>query len=347
VRSVVWYRGVVVPGATESVTAIRDLIRVARARGVALDEGPTARAPAFSARIAVTRAHALWECAVRTLGPGLPLEVAAAADHRPDLLDFAALSCRTIGEALDLAVAHWRYVSEAFAVVAVRHGGTVHLGLTAPAPLPLGARLAIEHRLAALVRAGRELAGSAWQTVEVVLGHHPPVALAVWQRACGAPVRIAELPGLVIAEDALARPVCAPLSRAAGQLARELLDWYTPALAPPSVPAPALADRVAAALARDLGGAAPTLEQVAVELGLSARSLHRQLAAEGTSYQRVRDGLRCDEAIRQAIDRRRPFKAIAAAVGFADPRAFRRAFKRWTGITPQQFRRGVGRAGAG
>jgi AraC-like DNA-binding protein len=42
--------------------------------------------------------------------------------------------------------------------------------------------------------------------------------------------------------------------------------------------------------------------------------------------------------MRQAIDERRPFKVIASAVGFADPRAFRRAFKRWTGTSPRQFR---------
>jgi AraC-like DNA-binding protein len=41
--------------------------------------------------------------------------------------------------------------------------------------------------------------------------------------------------------------------------------------------------------------------------------------------------------LEQALEHR-PFKVIATAVGFADPRAFRRAFKRWTGTTPQEFR---------
>jgi AraC-like DNA-binding protein len=80
------------------------------------------------------------------------------------------------------------------------------------------------------------------------------------------------------------------------------------------------------------------VEQVAAELALSTRSLHRQLASEGTSYQRLLDDVRCSEAIRQTLDGHRPLKAIAAAVGFADPRAFRRAFKRWTGSSPQAFR---------
>jgi len=64
----------------------------------------------------------------------------------------------------------------------------------------------------------------------------------------------------------------------------------------------------------------------------------------------VLDGLRRDRAVR-AVGAGEPFKAIAAAVGFGDPRAFRCAFKRWTGATPQPFRgRGapvVERAGGG
>jgi AraC-like DNA-binding protein len=320
-------------GASESVAAIRHLIRAAAATGLALDEGPTAGEPALFARIAPARAHALWAHAVRALGPALPLAVAGCADDCRSLLYFAAMACQTLGEALELAVAHWRYVTDAYAATCARRAGAAHLRLEVSAPQGLGARVAIEYQIAALVRAGRELAGGGWQPSEVVLGHRPPVALAAWEAACGAPVRVADRPGLVIAEAALALPVRSGLSRSAGRVFRELLAWYTPRAAP------TVAGRVAAALGRDLGAVAPTVERLACELGLSARSLHRQLAAEGTSYQRVLDQLRRDEAIRQAVDAARPFKAIAAAVGFGDPRAFRRAFKRWTGATPRQFRR--------
>jgi AraC-like DNA-binding protein len=167
-----------------------------------------------------------------------------------------------------------------------------------------------------------------------VLPHHPPIALEEWQATCGVPVRVApDAPGLVIDEGSLGLPVRGGLTRAAGRFFLDILDRYTPR----TIGAGTVAERVADTLGRDLGTTAPTVEQIAAELGLSARSLHRQLSAEGTSYQRVLDGLRCDEAIRQTLQRR-PFKAIAAAVGFADSRGFRRAFKRWTGTTPQQFR---------
>jgi AraC-like DNA-binding protein len=187
------------------------------------------------------------------------------------------------------------------------------------------------------VRAGRELTGGVLRPAEIILGHRPPISLAAWEAACGAPVRVAAgAPALVIPEASLDHPVRSGLTRIAGRFFDELLEWYTPR----SRAMPTVAGRVAEALRRDLCVSAPTVEQIAGQLALSSRSLHRQLAAEGTSYQRVLDELRRNEAIRLALDEQRPFKAIAAAVGFSDPRCFRRAFKRWTGTTPQQFRRG-------
>jgi AraC-like DNA-binding protein len=316
---------------TESVFAIRRLISAARARGLVLDEGPSARDPAFHARVGLARAQQLRERAVRELGPATPLAVAAGIDQHHALIHFALMSCRTMSEVLHSTVTHWRYVTDAFPARAVRHGGAVHLQLDVPPSPPLGVRVGVEYLLALIVRASLELTGGAWRPRAIVLGHRPPVSISAWEAVCGVPVHIGGTPGLVIAEDSLAQPVQSRMSPGAGQFFREMLEWYTPQ------PPPTLAERVAAALARDLATAAPTVEQIAAELGTSARSLHRQLAAEGTTYQRVLDGLRRDQAIR-AVGDGEPFKAIAAAVGFADPRAFRRAFKRWTGATPQQFR---------
>lgn len=324
-------------GASESVFAIRRLIGAARRQGLALDEGPTAGDPAFSARVSAVHAEQLRERAVRELGAALPLIVAGAIDEHLCLMQLAALSCGTVGEVVRLTVAHWRYMTDAFAVRAERRGRAVRVVFEVPPGASLGARVGVEYLVAILARAACELVGGGWRPDGVVLGHRPPVSLSAWEATCGVPVQLGDDTALVLAEDALALPVRARLSPGAGALVRELLVWYTPR------PVASIADRVAAALVRDLAGAAPTVEQVAAELGVSGRSLHRQLAAAGTSYQRVLDRLRCDEAIRQAMDHARSFKAIAAAVGFADPRAFRRAFKRWTGSSPQEFRsRGAG-----
>ena len=78
-------------------------------------------------------------------------------------------------------------------------------------------------------------------------------------------------------------------------------------------------------------------DRVAFELDISPRHLVRRLAAEGESFKQLHDELRRALAERALRDNVRA-DAIAERLGFADERAFARAFKRWTGITPARFR---------
>jgi AraC-like DNA-binding protein len=86
----------------------------------------------------------------------------------------------------------------------------------------------------------------------------------------------------------------------------------------------------------DLGAVA--LDRVAARLGVSARTLRRRLAAEGTSGLDVLDGVRFERAKRLLGDTAAPMADVAGALGYADEAGFRRAFKRWAGTTPQAFR---------
>src|SRR5579872_7013686 len=97
---------------TESVFAIRRLISAARVRGLVLDEGPSARDPAFHARVNLARAQQLRERAVCELGPSMPLAVAAGIEEHHALIHFALMSCRTMAEVLQSTVRHWRYVTD-------------------------------------------------------------------------------------------------------------------------------------------------------------------------------------------------------------------------------------------
>ncbi len=76
---------------------------------------------------------------------------------------------------------------------------------------------------------------------------------------------------------------------------------------------------------------------IAEKLGMSQRTLHRRLQSEGTSYQEVLDKLRCRLAWRYLASRKHTINEVAALVGFAQPSAFHRAFKSWTGETPSDY----------
>ena len=79
-------------------------------------------------------------------------------------------------------------------------------------------------------------------------------------------------------------------------------------------------------------------EDLADRLNLSVRTLHRQLKDEGSSLQQLKDAVRRDLAMDLLNRSQRPLKQIASAVGFKSEKSFIRAFKGWTGKTPDEYR---------
>jgi len=84
--------------------------------------------------------------------------------------------------------------------------------------------------------------------------------------------------------------------------------------------------------------AAHTAEEVAAQLNLSVRTLHRQLKEEGVSLQRLKNAARREHAVKLLLQSARPVKQIAAAVGFDSEKSFARAFREWTGVAPSAYR---------
>lgn len=82
----------------------------------------------------------------------------------------------------------------------------------------------------------------------------------------------------------------------------------------------------------------PRLAVVARRLGVSERTLHRRLADHGATFAALVDDARRERAILLLGDRRLSASEVAFLLGYAEPAAFFRAFKRWTGATPQAWR---------
>jgi AraC-like DNA-binding protein len=100
-----------------------------------------------------------------------------------------------------------------------------------------------------------------------------------------------------------------------------------------------IAAAVRARVEEDLPSGDVTAARVAAELDLSARTVDRRLAAEGTSFRGVLDGVRRARAEQHLRDPRMTPGEIAFLLGYSESSAFHRSFKRWTGLTPREFRR--------
>jgi AraC-like DNA-binding protein len=94
-------------------------------------------------------------------------------------------------------------------------------------------------------------------------------------------------------------------------------------------------------LRQTLPEAWPSFEELAARMNMTASTLRRRLEAGGTSYQFIKDQARCTRAIEELQIDRKSNAEIAEELGFGDPSAFYRAFRKWTGATPNSFRRQV------
>lgn len=297
-------------------------------------------------------AHRLW-VEINTRLPAVPLGLLQPLD---DVFGPVAYLGRCAGsgrEALDDLV-HFAPVLSSHARVEIEHcyNGNVLLRYE---HLPFIERLGhpVDLGLAAIVRVvlGSRRDGMA----EVCLKHAPFGRTEPYRAAFGADVGF-ERPEttVVFLAEALDRPRPQPDPQLAGYLREYLsslrLSTLQPSTLQPSTPQPFIPEDVTDAphgdLATRLRHVVESLADegvfevrpVAQRLGFSERHLQRLARAEGIELRRVVAEVRCARATNYLGDRSIRIVDVAQTLGYADERAFNRAFKRWTGMTPSRWR---------
>jgi AraC-like DNA-binding protein len=173
-----------------------------------------------------------------------------------------------------------------------------------------------------------------------------PLALEVWfQHAAprdrsehdaifGCPVLFdASETRLVLSRRALERPIVGR-----DPALYEYLDRHALALAKTFPDAKSLAARVRSELGSALSTGEPTQVEIARRLALSERSLQRHLKAEGHSFAELLEGVRQELARSYLRDPALSVSEVAFLLGYSEPSSFHRAFKRWEGEAPSEFR---------
>lgn len=193
--------------------------------------------------------------------------------------------------------------------------------------------LGVAHRMMTLI--GREH----YRLHSVCLPHTPVAPAAAYARHFGAPLWPDQPHAALLVQRA---GLDAPLSEANDSLRRlaaAYLDEHYPR------PDQTLATRVRLAVSHGLGSGPLRKARVADMLAMHPRSLQRRLRTEGTSFERIRDEVARDAALRYLGATRMPLTQIADLLGLSEQSALTRACRRWFGVTPSEVRRRAQRRG--
>jgi AraC-like DNA-binding protein len=310
-----------------------DSVALARQAGIVIPEvlAPTDRIP-------LDKADALLEFVIPLIhDPAFGLQVARCW-HPANLgvLGYAWLSSSTLRTGLRRLERYHRLIGErgTSEIEEVPQGIKVRFWANRgdPAKVPVAA-VAVDMALALVLDMCRMNAGAALRPVAVSLRRKTPEFTSPYERFFGCPVQFgaAENTFLLSREDADSL-----LPSSNKQLATVFDKMLGEELA--RLDKSDVVTRCRVAVLECLTSGEVSEEDTAKQLHMSPRTLQRKLAEAKLTYQQLVDDTRKDLALRYIDDAKRSISDITFSLGFSQPSAFTRAFKRWTGATPTDYR---------
>lgn len=254
------------------------------------------------------------------------------------VMEFAARSAPTLGEALNRLKRYQRFINPSIEISQVSEGELTTIEHRIAGELGCG-RHSNEFTIAMIVRLSRELTQTEISPHRVYFAHSAPKDISELIHFFGARCAIdfdRLRNGLVIDASLLSREVVS-----ADEELLHTLDRVAAMLLPEAPPATTMLVRVREQVKQELRGRAPTLDDVAQNLRMSPRTLQRRLGEHHTSFHAVLDDVRRELAVHHLEHSALPLGEIAFFLGYSDTRAFLRAFRRWTRTTPQSYRRAL------
>ena len=287
------------------------------------------------ARLPHATAAPLWPAAARlTNDPDLGLHVAEGVPPgNYGVLGYVVRTSESLGIGMQRLAQYTRFLHDIAEIkLSVQRDRAV---LSHSIPVPGGLPRPIsEYIVATWLLTFRQATGVKWTPLQVRFPHAAPDDTSEHQRIFGCTPEFEYHRN----ELAFARNLLnIPMAKADAAL-QQILEAQVVTLIEKLPKGEATTDAVRRLLATELGEGQATLEQIAPRLHMSPRTLHRRLEDEGTSFRQVLTEVRRELAARHLSERRLAIGEIAFLLGFSEPSAFHRAFKRWTGHAPLAYR---------
>lgn len=245
------------------------------------------------------------------------------------LLGELMLNSRSVGDALGSYVVHQRLYSQGFTPYLQKYRRTAEFGFGIYHSTSFGLAVAYDALLAALVSALRSLCGPEWNPFEVSLPRSAPTDVKPYcsHFRCKLIFDSAHA-SIVLPREDLDRSITgadADRFRALDRTASEQLDGN-------------LLPLLYRSLRGLLASGEPNAAKLAQQFRMHERTLARRLRARGTSFRAILDQVRHDVARALLIDTNLTIDSVGVALGYSEVAAFSRAFRRWSGISPSDWR---------
>jgi AraC-like DNA-binding protein len=290
-------------------------------------------------RVSAAAQSKLLEIAAEALDDGaLGLHLAEQADPRDaGILFYVASGAKDVNEAVALFARCCRIVNEAARIKLIRtpEGGAVEFSMSG---VPRhSARQNMEFAVAVCLKGLRETTGRNLRPSRAAFAHSRNSRLREFDRFFGCPVEFGRAASEDVSSDFLEfsnEVLAIPLLSADPKLVQALRPFCDSAAKERSTAQGTLRAALEGELEKYLPHGKAQRQRIAVELGLSTRTLARRLASEGTTYEEVVDQLRRSLALQYIKERSISLSQIAWLLGYEGSASFNHAFRRWTGRSP-------------
>jgi len=201
-------------------------------------------------------------------------------------------------------------------------------------PGVIGRRQEAECTLAMIKHAVESATGERWPLIEVHFEHPEPIHRDRHSAAFGAPVYFGEAQNCLKFEKSYLKH---KVKGAEPRLYR-LLEKHLEQISSTRADKNDIVTAIGGMIANSLSNGVPRMDEIAERLNLTKRTLQRRLADKGVLYNEYVDEIRKNLALQYFESANLPVSEVAFLLGYAQVSAFSRAFRRWTGQTPIEYR---------
>lgn len=249
------------------------------------------------------------------------------------ILGYLMMNCKTLGEAFEKSGRYARIIGNLIEARPEPGLNKIRFVFFTPPHAPSMSRHCFEATFASSVRIMRNLSGLPLNPLQVTFIYPEPESTTEYLRVFGCPVLFNQRHNSVTIDSAVGR---IPVKMANPVLLQQFEDYAQYFLAQMELK-PSTTRQVTKIILARLDDRSLSVEKVAREMAVSVRTLQMRLDEEGVAFSDLLQEIR-ERLAKQYLRENYTVEQITYLLGFSEPSVFRKAFKKWSGVTPKEFR---------